>query len=158
VAQALRITQSIPNDHIRNLTLLSIRIRTGGAGPHTGGAGPRTGGACRRAGHELEKIIERIRALPDGETILEDILAQHPSLKDNISLDIITDPVEVGTGIIYDCASIEEWKKTNTKCPTTRETMTKTVRNVSFYNLMVSILKPILEQKKQKKRQSQQDT
>lgn len=115
------------------------------------------GGAARRdqtTESELEKIIKRINQLPNGEDILARICAEHKALQDTISFKIITDPVEVGTGIIYDRSSIERWISLGKNtCPKTRKPMTNIVPNASFRELMISILKPILAKAQQQQKE-----
>lgn len=106
---------------------------------------------------DIQILIDRIRRLPDGQAELHRIAEENHTFIDPISHDFMIDPVQVGTGRIYDRLGIEGWKKIGNKTdPFTREPLSQLiVPNITFRDTMIHVFEKALKRLEQKQQQRQ---
>ena len=178
VAQAQRIITTIPDDMERSYALRDLvqRQRTQ---PYGGGAAAQQhidviplserrpsdrrqlsaqmsgGSQAPRQPTEIGRLIARIREL-EGDTA--DLQHRFPTIVDTISSQIMEDPVQIGTGHMYNSQSIKTWFKTNKRKtdPKTRQQAKDPIPNVTVRGIIIEILQDEIRRLERSKRQKQQ--
>jgi len=96
--------------------------------------------------NEIEQLIDMILAI-GGDDAISVFEHQNELLIDPTSRGIMTRPVQVGTGHVFDGPSIQDWIRTGKDtCPITRKPMRPPVENIFAKNIIIKALTEFLQQ------------
>jgi hypothetical protein len=110
------------------------------------------GGAAAPAVSQNGSLVAQIREL-GGEEALDRLRDLHPDIFDPITMEVIKDPVKIGTGNSYQKEQIQEWFKTKKQDPISREKIKHNpVPNHTLRKAIITILKSCLRQLRKEKK------
>jgi len=101
---------------------------------------------------EIESLLQRLREL-GGDNAINQLRDSYPDMFDSITLDIMRNPVQIGTGRSHDAPSVKEWFKTKKEDPVSKLAAHEPIINTTMRGVIASILKEKI-QRLQKKTQT----